>query len=181
MLLGWMNLGSERTSALCRCPSLLQEAGMKRMCVMLTAAMAAAGWATPSSAQSFGNAMVVSGEQIIVGEPVYEMRSGVVYVFDRDGNGDWVQSQMLEPSDASAANRFGISLATQDDLLLVSATRVDDGTGAVYMYRNDGSTWSVSLFAVDGPLGAFAAGRDAASRARRPGRCRARWWRCSRG
>lgn len=87
---------------------------MKRMCVMLTVAMAVAGWATPSSAQSFGNAVVVTGDQIIVGEPVYEMRSGVVYVFDRDGNGDWVQSQMLEPSDASAANRFGISLATQD-------------------------------------------------------------------
>ena len=83
---------------------------MKRMCVMLVAALAAAAWAAPSSAQSFGNAMVVSGDQIIVGEPVYEMRSGVVYVFDRDGNGDWAQSQMLEPSDASAANRFGISL-----------------------------------------------------------------------
>ena len=81
--------------------------------------------------------MVVSGDQIIVGEPVYEMRSGVTYVFERDGNGDWVQSQMLEPSDASAANRFGISLAAQDDLLLVSATRVDGGTGAVYLF----DTW----------------------------------------
>ena len=115
---------------------------MKRMCVMLTAAIAAAGWATPSSAQSFGNAMVVSGDQIIVGEPVYEMRSGVVYVFDRGANGDWIQSQMLEPADASAANRFGISLASQDDLLLVSATRVDDGTGAVYLFENDGGTWT---------------------------------------
>lgn len=115
---------------------------MKRMCVMLTVAMAVAGWATPSSAQSFGNAVVVTGDQIIVGEPVYEMRSGVVYVFDRDGNGDWVQSQMLEPSDASAANRFGISLATQDDLLLVSATRVDGGTGAVYTFKNNGGTWN---------------------------------------
>ena len=76
---------------------------MKRICLMLAVAMAAAVWATPSSAQSFGNAVVINGDQIIVGEPVYEMRSGVVYVFDRDGNGDWVQSQMLEPSDASAA------------------------------------------------------------------------------
>ena len=114
---------------------------MKRTCMMLAAAAAAVGWATPSSAQSFGNAMVVSGDQIIVGEPVYEMRSGVTYVFERDGNGDWVQSQMLEPSDASAANRFGISLAAQDDLLLVSATRVDGGTGAVYLFENDGGAW----------------------------------------
>ncbi|MGB1780135.1 MAG: hypothetical protein ACPHQP_11320, partial [Longimicrobiales bacterium] len=53
-----------------------------------------------------------------------------------------MQSQMLEPSDASAANRFGISLAAQDDLLLVSATRVDGGTGAVYLFENDGGTWS---------------------------------------
>ena len=34
---------------------------MKRMCLMLTVAMAVAGWATPSSAQSFGNAVVING------------------------------------------------------------------------------------------------------------------------
>lgn len=116
---------------------------MKRMYLSLALAIVAGASAAPSSAQSFGNAIVVNGDQIIVGEPVYEMRSGVVYVFERDGQGDWSRTQMLEPSDASAGNRFGISLASEENLLLVSATRADDGTGAVYMYRNDGGQgWS---------------------------------------
>ena len=51
---------------------------MKRTCMAFVMALTAIGWAAPSSAQSFGNAKEVNNEQIIIGEPVYEMRSGVV-------------------------------------------------------------------------------------------------------
>jgi choice-of-anchor B domain-containing protein len=115
---------------------------MKRMCLLLAAVAFAAGSVTSLSAQSFGNSMTVVGDQILVGEPVYEMRSGVVYVFDQDDNGDWTQTQRLEPAGGEMGDRFGIRLASQDDLLLVSATRADGGTGTVYLFHNDGGTWS---------------------------------------
>jgi choice-of-anchor B domain-containing protein len=117
---------------------------MKRFLSTLTIAVICAGSAASLDAQSFGNALAVAGSQILVGEPVYEMRSGVVYVFQRNAGGQWVKAQRLEPAGATPGNRFGIRLAAQDDLLLVSATRVDGGTGAVYMYRNQNGTWSES-------------------------------------
>ena len=117
---------------------------MKRFFLTLAVAMYATGSAADVHAQSFGNAMAVSGEQIIVGEPVYDLRSGVVYVFSRDAAGQWTRTQRLEPTDATSGNRFGIRVAAQDDLLLVSATRADEGAGAIYLYRNQNGTWTES-------------------------------------
>ncbi len=117
---------------------------MKRMALLLAATAGALVPVAPAAAQSFGNAIVVDGDQLFVGEPVYDQRSGVVYVFERDASGEWTRTQRLEPASAEAENRFGIRLAKQDDVLLVSATRADDGTGAVYIYREDGGAWSES-------------------------------------
>jgi choice-of-anchor B domain-containing protein len=115
---------------------------MKKTCWLVAAAFGTLGGLTPVSAQTFGNSLVVDGDQVIVGEPSYEMRSGVVYVFERDGSGGWTETQRLEPADGEAGNRFGIRIAKQDDVMLISATRADAGTGAVYVYRDQGGTWT---------------------------------------
>jgi choice-of-anchor B domain-containing protein len=117
---------------------------MQRMIFALAALFVAAVAAVPATAQSFGNSVLVDGDRIFAGEPVYEGRSGVVYVFGRDASGAWSTLQRLEPADGAAANRFGIRLAKQDDLLLVSATRADAGTGAVYLYRDRNGQWTES-------------------------------------
>jgi len=117
---------------------------MKRTLLALTAVVSTMAVTTPVSAQAFGNAAVVDGDQVFVGEPVYDQRSGVVYVFERDGSGAWSQVQRLEPASGEVQNRFGIRLAKQDDVLLVSATRADAGTGAVYVYRDQGGSWTES-------------------------------------
>jgi choice-of-anchor B domain-containing protein len=117
---------------------------MKRIYQTLVATLTVAGIAAPLSAQSFGNAVTIGDGEVFVGEPTYEMRSGVVYVFEQDGAGNWAQSQRLEPASGEAGNRFGIRLAKQDDVLLVSATRADNGTGAIYVYRDQGGTWTES-------------------------------------
>lgn len=117
---------------------------MKRMVLALIAVASASVTAAPAAAQAFGNSIVVDGDQVFVGEPVYDQRSGVVYVFSRDGSGSWSQTQRLEPASGEVQNRFGIRLAKQDDVLLVSATRADDGTGAVYVYRDQGGSWTES-------------------------------------
>ena len=115
---------------------------MKRMCLTLAVVATAAVAGSPASAQSFGNAISVGENMIAVGEPSYELRSGVVYVFERDADGSWTRTQRLEPGDAEAGNRFGIRLARQDELLLVSATRADDGTGAVYLFEHEDGRWA---------------------------------------
>ena len=102
----------------------------------------AAVWAAPLSAQSFGNSVTVGEADVFVGEPTHEMRPGVVYVFRPDGSGGWERSQRLEASDGAPGDRFGIRSTVQGDELYVSATRADDGTGAVYVFRKDGETWS---------------------------------------
>lgn len=117
---------------------------MKRIGLSLATALMAVAVAAPAGAQSFGNSVSVGDDIIIVGEPSYDLRSGVAYVFQKDDMGNWVRAQRLEPSDAENGNRFGIRLANQDDLLLISATRADEGAGAVYMFENQGGTWMES-------------------------------------
>lgn len=117
---------------------------MKRLVLALAAVASASAVASPASAQAFGNAVVVDGDQLFVGEPVYDQRSGVVYIYSRDASGSWSQTQRIEPASGEIQNRFGIRLAKQDDVLLVSATRADSGTGAVYVYRDQGGTWAES-------------------------------------
>ena len=98
--------------------------------------------ATPVMAQSFGADVAVGSDHVFVGEPDYPNRSGVVYVFSRDGSGAWARSQLLEPSDATAENNFGTAVATNGDVLLASAPFADGGAGAVYVFGNNGGTWS---------------------------------------
>ena len=99
---------------------------------------------TPVASQAFGNAITVDGDQVFVGEANYEMRSGVVYVFGRDSSGNWVQTQRIEPINGEPGDRFGIGLAKHENTLLVSATRADQGAGAVYVYQYQSGTWTES-------------------------------------
>jgi choice-of-anchor B domain-containing protein len=110
----------------------------------LLAVLLLAGAGAPASAAAqvgFGTSATVHDGQVLVGEPGHELRPGAVYVFE-PGSGGWSVAQTLEAPDGEPGNRFGIRSVAADDLLLVSATRADDGTGAVYVFRRDGGTWS---------------------------------------
>ncbi|MEM7416272.1 MAG: choice-of-anchor B family protein [Gemmatimonadota bacterium] len=104
-------------------------------------ALASLAVASPLAAQAFGSDVAVGTDHIIVGEPDYPNRSGVVYVFGRDGSGTWSQTQMIQPGDASAGNNFGTSVAVDGDIMMASAPHAGAGAGAVYVYRNSGGTW----------------------------------------
>ena len=114
---------------------------MKRIYLAL---MLASVTGTPVASQAFGNAIAVDGDQVFVGEANYEMRPGVVYVFGRDASGNWIQSQRIEPTNGEPGDRFGIGLAKHENTLLISATRADEGAGAVYIYQYQDGTWSES-------------------------------------
>jgi hypothetical protein len=82
--------------------------------------------------------------------------SGAVYVFKRDGNGDWIQDAYLKASNAEGGDGFGVSVAISGSTIVVGAYFEDsnqttitntDGSastdnsatdsGAVYVFKRD--------------------------------------------
>ncbi len=86
--------------------------------------------------------------------------SGAVYVFRRSGT-DWTQEAYIKASNTDASDQFGISIALSGDTLAVgayledsAATGIDgdqdrddvSGSGAVYVFRRDGTNWSQEAY-----------------------------------
>lgn len=117
----------------------------------------------------FGTSVAVSGDLIAVAAPLESSSatgidedeadnssqySGAVYVFRRDGQGDWTQEAYLKASNTGAGDFFGSIVSLSDDRLAVgaigedsAATGIDgDGTnngatraGAVYVFERSGA------------------------------------------
>ncbi len=115
---------------------------MKRIVLSMLALLMAGSLSSLDAQVRFGTSITVHDGQILVGEPTHELRGGLLYVYDQEADGSWALSQRLEAPDGSAGDRFAIRTLAEGDMLLVSATRADDGTGAVYVYRKDGDTWN---------------------------------------
>ncbi len=104
----------------------------------------------------FGAAVAISGDTIIAS--AYNESGGAVYVFGKDGSGDWIQNARLTASNAGAGDQFGVSVALSGDVIVVGANEEDSAqatitnndasastdnsataSGAVYVFKNDGS------------------------------------------
>ena len=90
--------------------------------------------------------------------------SGAVYVYKRTGS-NWAQEAYIKASNNSAGDRFGYSVSIENDTLVVgaylessdqrtitngtTAASTDNsmaGTGAVYVYKRSGSTWTQQAY-----------------------------------
>ena len=85
---------------------------------------------------SFGNAVVIDGESIIVGEPNNTFRPGVVYVYQKAGDG-WAETSQVMAPDSERADGFGAALAVEGNSLYVASRG-----GSVFEYHRDGGSWS---------------------------------------
>jgi hypothetical protein len=101
---------------------------------------------TDSAPMSGG--VAIEGDTLVVGSTASRANnvlSGAAYVFVRSG-GDWVLQQRLLPSDATAGQSFGASVAISGDTIAVGAqnTKVgsNDNQGAVYVFTRTGSVWT---------------------------------------
>ncbi|RME88087.1 MAG: hypothetical protein D6767_10775 [Candidatus Hydrogenedentota bacterium] len=94
--------------------------------------------------------------------------SGAVYVFKKDGTGNWYQDAYIKPSNTGAGDVFGFALDLSEDYLVISSLKedsnfqginntdgavsgTDDGTkndsGAVYVFKQDASgNWSQDAY-----------------------------------
>ena len=104
---------------------------------------AAPGWAQSSAdaewpgAAGFGATVAMAGEQVLVGEPGNVFRPGMVYVYERDADGAWVETAVLTDQDGEAADRFGGVIAVSGDAMLVSRNPRGDEPPAVALFRRD--------------------------------------------
>jgi hypothetical protein len=96
-----------------------------------------------SNAQSgdlFGTNVAISADTLVIGAGEYGASDpGTAYVFERQGC-QWVESAILQPSDAVPGMAFGISVSIDGDWLVVGAFTAPDG-GAAYVFTRFGSTW----------------------------------------
>jgi hypothetical protein len=107
-----------------------------------------------ATGDGFGFSVVIKEDTAIVGAYGDESYTGAAYVFRFDGS-NWIQEQKLLASDGAVYDRFGYSLAIDDNTAVVGAYLDDDnggGSGAAYVFRFDGSNWiqEAKLTADDG-------------------------------
>ena len=88
----------------------------------------------------------LSGDTLAVpaiNEDTIATDSGAVYVYVRDGNGNWSEQAMLKASNAAAGDQFGISLAIEGDTIVVGSQSMEGHRGAAYVFSRDANgNWS---------------------------------------
>ncbi len=100
-----------------------------------------------SAGDYFGVTLALDGDRAVVGawgDEVTGPFSGSAYVFARAGS-TWSQQAKLVSSDSAHHDRFGYSVAIDDDRLVVGAIDADvvaEGSGAAYVFAWDGSSWA---------------------------------------
>ncbi len=105
----------------------------------------------------FGSAIALDGDIIVVGAEEKDDQSGAVYTLERSG-GVWGQPVRLPQPTGSIF--FGDAVAIDGNTIAVSDASTPPGMpyeGAVYLYEQDGSSWSQSQIltppiAIDYPL-----------------------------
>ena len=89
----------------------------------------------------FGTAIAADGDRVAIS--ARQANPGNVHVFDRDGNGDWIQQPGALES-RGISDLYGESLALRDDLIVVGAEwdgEAGNRAGAVYVYELVGGAW----------------------------------------
>jgi choice-of-anchor B domain-containing protein len=83
----------------------------------------------------FGSAIAVDGKLMAVGVPGADERRGVVYVFERDGGGRWLERAKLTAESGAAGDRLGRALALKGGVLLAGAPGHAENQGQVVVFR----------------------------------------------
>lgn len=126
---------------------------------------------SPMHGERFGADVALSGDTIVVGAPRWDCNGGgmtcvgAAFVFRRVA-GTWTQEAKLTALDGAAADFFGGGVDIEGDAVVVGAEQAGAsgaGSGAAYVFRRTGTTWSqeAKLVPIDGAAGA-AFGRSVA-------------------
>ncbi len=92
---------------------------------------------------NFGWVVATSGSTIVVGAPGVNSYEGRAYVYTRPSSG-WAnatETAELRPSDGSASDTFGSSVAISGSTVVVAAPQAGEG-GVLYVYEEPGGGWT---------------------------------------
>ena len=95
----------------------------------------------------FGLSVAISGSTLIVGARRQDSGgsdAGAAYIFEKSGS-TWVQTQIIQASDAQKNDKFGQDVAISGTIAIVGAPEEDAGgsnAGAAYIFEKIGSTWT---------------------------------------
>jgi choice-of-anchor B domain-containing protein len=106
--------------------------------------------------QSFGNAVALSGNSVLVGATGGFRTPGSVYVFEREANGDRLSGvRRLFAPDTTRGITFANAIAAGANVVVVGAQGQDSGAGTAVIYDITGAsgTWAGST--VDSPAEAL--------------------------
>ncbi|MCH7639915.1 MAG: T9SS type A sorting domain-containing protein [Bacteroidetes bacterium] len=113
-----------------------------------------------ASGEVFGWSVSLSGERALVGasgDDGVGFSVGSAYVFERQGDGSWLEVAKLRASDGDEADEFGISVSLSGDRALVGADRDDDlgsNSGSAYVYERQGDGSWLEVFKLTASDGA---------------------------
>lgn len=107
---------------------------------------------TPSDAGAgdwFGFNVAISGNTAIVSDSYDQKKgkdpinAGSAYIFVRSG-GHWTEQAKLTASDGAGEDRFGYSVAIDEDTVIIGAILNENasGGGAAYLFERDGTNWT---------------------------------------
>ena len=98
----------------------------------------------------FGQSVSARANRVLVGahmaDPGGVSAAGAAYIFEKSGNGTWLEKTKLVPSDSLANGHYGVSVSLDGDLAMVGASGSNNAngvpTGAAYLIgRTESDTW----------------------------------------
>ena len=96
---------------------------------------------TPIYNGYFGCSVSINGDYAIVGSYRDDYYTGSAYIFKRDG-ASWTQQAKLTASDGAFYDYFGASVSISGDYALIGAYSDNDDTGAAYIFKRNGTSWT---------------------------------------
>jgi choice-of-anchor B domain-containing protein len=94
---------------------------------------------------SFGSAVLLQGENLLVAAPGVDSARGAIYVYARDGAGQWIMRDKVAPADLTTGAQFGAPLQLVGSELWAGAQGANRNTGTVYrLTRGSGGRWIVA-------------------------------------
>ena len=90
----------------------------------------------------FGESVAISGDHVVVGahydDGAANGNGGSAYVFQRQADGTWSETQKLTASDAATGDRFGRTVSVSGDTAVVGTFGDDDAggsSGSAYIFE----------------------------------------------
>ena len=90
----------------------------------------------------FGAALAVDGDRLLVGSPGRDGGRGGAYIFERAGNGEWVQTTPFAPPADGGIRSAGMAVALSGDAVFLGAPS-DAGPGTVLRFPTAGGPAAV--------------------------------------